>query len=324
MPQIGRKGFLGVAIEETPGTGKTPVKYLPYDSCTLNNVVEVLDDEAAKGIRERAWGSAAVKERGEGEIQIKMDVENLPYLLYPALGSKTTTNTTASVYEHTLTRKAANPPVTATFNYYDTVEKREFSYGTINTLELSFTDEWVNATANILSKKPTSGTGNSSITEESVLAFKDANIYFGTDLSTAESNYESDTNSIKLSAFTLNINNNGEAHYLSGDSSPDHIAIGQFEAGGNYTLFFEDTTERDAHEDQTKRAMVVSFKGSEIDSSGEYEEILIKIPQFHITERAIDTAPAGFVTENPTFVADYNSDAGKSIEILIRNSTESY
>jgi hypothetical protein len=324
MPQIGRKGYLGVKIETTPGTGEAPEKYLPYDSCTLNNVVEVLDDEAAKGIRERAWGSVTARERGEGEIQIKMDVENLPYLLYPALGTKTTTaGAGAGVYEHTFTRKAANPPKTATFTFYDTVETRQFAYGTLNTLEMTFSDEWVNVTGNILSKKPTSSTGSAAITEETVLAFKDANIYFGTDLATAESNYDSSTNATKLSAFTLNINNNAEAHYLSGSTSPDHIAIGQFEAGGNYTLFFEDTTERDAHEAQTQRAMVVSFKGSLIAGS-DYEEILIKIPQFHITERSIDTAPAGFVTENPTFVADYNSDAGKSIEIMIRNATPDY
>lgn len=324
MPQIGRKGYLGVKIETTAGTGVEPEKYLPYDSCSLNNVVEVLDDEAAKGIRERAWGSVTARERGEGEIQIKMDVENLPYLLYPALGSKSTTaGGEAGVYEHTLTRKAANPPKTATFTFYDTVETRQFAYGTINTLEMTFSDEWVNVTGNILSKKPTSTSGSASITEETVLAFKDANIYFGTDLATAESNYDSSTNATKLSAFTLNLNNNAEVHYLSGSTSPDHVAIGQFEAGGNYTLFFENTTERDAHEAQTKRAMVISFTGSAIAGS-EYEEILIKIPQFHITERSIDTAPAGFVTENPTFVADYNSDAGKSIEIMVRNATSDY
>jgi len=325
MPQIGRKGFLGVAIEATPGTGVAPVKYLPYDSCTLNNIVEVLDDEAAKGIRERAWGSVTARERGEGEVQIKMDAVNLPYLLFPALGniSTSTAGGESTVFEHVFCRKANNPPKTATFTFYDTVETRQFSYGTINTLEMAFTDEWVTVSANVLSKKPTAGSGTLAITEEAVLAFKDANIYFGTDLTEAQSFYDSNTNATKLSAFTVTINNNAEAHYLSGSTSPDHIAIGQFEAGGNYTLFFESTTERDAHENQTKRAMIVSFKGASIGDSS-VEEILVKIPQFHITERAIDTAPAGFVTENPTFVANYNSSFGKSIEILVRNTTASY
>jgi hypothetical protein len=324
MPQIGRKGFLGVAIEATPGTGLAAVKYLPYDSCTLRNVVEVLDDEAAKGIRERAWGSVTAKERGEGDIEIKADVTNAPYLLIPALGdlSSATAAGETAVFEHTLRRKATNPPKTVTFNFNDTVETREFTYVTVNTLELSFADGWITITANVLSKKPTGGAGTASITEETVMAFKDANIYFGANLAAALVDYGNNTNSIKLSAYTVNLNNNAEAHYLSGSTSPDHIAIGQFEAGGNYTLFFEDTTERAAHELQSKRAMVVSFKGGVIGTSR--EEILIKIPQFHVTERSIDTAPAGFVTENPTFVADYNSAAGYSVEVVITNEVASY
>ncbi len=325
MAQIGRKGFLGAGIETTPGSAASVDKYLPYDSCTLRNVVEVLDDEAAKGIRERAWGSVAARERGEGDIEIKADVENAAYLLIPALGSISTSTASGEteVFEHTLTRKAANPPKTLTFNFNDTVETRQFTYVTINTLELAFTEDWITLSANVISKKPSVGSGSVAITEETVMAFKDANIYFGSDLTTALADYESDTNSTKLSAFTLNLNNNAEAHYLSGSSSPDHIAIGQFEAGGNYTLFFEDTTERSAHELQSQRAMVVSFKGNTI-GEGSREEILIKIPKFHITERSIDTAPAGFVTENPTFVADYDSDEGYSIQMLIRNSTASY
>jgi len=322
---IGRKGSLGVAVESTPGTGLDPVKYLPYTDCTLRNVVEVLDDEAAKGIRERAWGSVAARTRGEGDITILMDVENAPYLLVPALGSVSsdTASGESSVYEHVITRKAGNPPKTITLNFNDTVETREYTYGTVDSLEINFSDGWVETTASIISKAPSSGTGTKSITEERVLAFKDAKIYFGANLTAAESNYNSDTNSKELSEFTLTINNNAEAHYLSGSSSPDHIALGEFDANGSYTLFFEDTTERSAHENQTQRAMVVSFQGDSI-GNAETEEILIKIPAFHITERSVDTAPAGFVTENPEFVIDYDDSEGYSLQVTVTNETASY
>jgi len=325
MVSIGRKGWLGVALETTPGTAVSPVKYLPYTACTLHNVVEVLDDEAAKGIRERAWGSVAARTRGEGDITILLDVENAPYLLIPALGTVTSSTASGetSVYEHVITRKDGNPPKTLTINFNDTVETRQYTYATVNTCEISFSDGFATLTASILSKAPTTGTGTKSITEERVLAFKDAKIYFGSDLAEAESNYSSDTNSKALSEFTLTINNNAEAQYTSGDSSPRQISLGQFEVSGSYTLFFEDTTERAAHEAQTKRAMIVSFKGDSI-GSGETEEIKIEIPKFHITERSVDTAPAGFVTENPSFVADYDSSNGFSIRVTVTNETASY
>ena len=105
---IGRRGWLGIALEPSAGSGgDAPTKFIPYTAQTLHNVVDILDDEAAKGIRERAWGSAVSRTRGEGDITLLLDVENAPYLLYPALGSKTSVTASGEslVWEHTLKRK---------------------------------------------------------------------------------------------------------------------------------------------------------------------------------------------------------------------------
>jgi len=328
---IGRRGYVGVAIETFAGSGgDTPVKYLPYTSQTFHNVVDILDDEAAKGIRERAWGSVVARERGEGDITILLDVENAPFLLYPALGTMVTQRMTGGfAYQHTVTRKSSNPPRTICLNVYDTAETtggidnvRKYHYGTINTCELTFSDGWVELATNILSEKPTSGSGSRGIDEETVMAFKDAKIYFGSTFAQAELNYQNDSGAIPLTTFRLTINNNAEAQYVAGSESPAQISIGQFEIGGDYTLFFEDTTEQTAHENQTKRAMVVIFTGATVTGSSATETLYIGIPQFHITDRGIDTAPAGFVTENPTFVGDYSDDG--SIVVKIINGTAFY
>lgn len=321
---IGRRGFIGVAFETAVGVGgDTPAKYIPYTASTMHNVVEVLDDEAAKGIRERAWGSVAARTRGEGDVTILADVENLPYFLYPVLGTCVVQSIEAgSTYQHTFTRKASNPPTTICLNVNDTVETRKYHYVTVSSLELTFSDGWVEVTSSLLSKSPETGTGTASITEETVLAFKDAKVYFGTNLTQAEGKYQAGTGAQELTAFTLTINNNAEAQYESGSSSPGQISMGQLEIGGNYTLFHEATTERAALEDQDQRAMVISITGGTIGTSTT-EEIYIAIPQFHLTDRGIDTAPAGFVTENPTFVVDYDSTYG-SIIVKVMNETSTY
>lgn len=317
---IGRKGWIGVAFETSPGVGGTnPVKYIPYTACTLHNVVEVIDDEAAKGVRERAWGSVPARTRGEGDITINVDVENLPYLLIPALGTCMTSVVESGVWRHTITRKDANPPTTICLNVNDTVETRKYTYAVPNTLELTFSDGLVTATGAILSKAPSAGSGTASPTEETILAYKDAKIYFGDTMAEAENKAATDTGAIGLTAFTLTFNNNAEAQYESGSSSPAQISLGQFELGGNYTLFFENTTERAAHEAQDKRAMCAVFTGTSIGASST-EKIQITIPQFHITDRGVDTAPAGFVTENPTFVGDYDSTNG-SVIVKVTNQT---
>lgn len=323
---IGRKGWVGIALEGgIPGEGgDAPTKYIPYTAQTLHNVVDILDDEAAKGIRERAWGSTVARERGEGDITLLLDAENAPYLLFPTLGVLNTRTVETGVYLHTMTRKASNPPRTFCLNINDTVGTRKYHYGTINTSEITFSDGWVEMTCGILSKKPVVGAGTIGITEETVMAFKDAKIYFGATLVAAEANYAAGTNAMPLSAFRLTINNNAEAQYVAGSSSPRQISMGQFEVGGDYTLFFENTTEQSYHEQSLgpQRAMVISFTGASIGATST-EEICIKIPKFHLTDRGIDTAPAGFVTENPTFVADYDSTDG-SIEITVTNMTPVY
>lgn len=320
--KIGRVGWLGVAVESSAGSGgDTPVKYIPLTAQSFNNVIEVLDDEAAKGIRERAWGSVTARTRGEGDVTILLDAENAPYLLYAALGNMSSQCVEGGIYQHILTRKSGNPPRTLCFNINDTVTTRKYHYATANTCEISFTDGFAELTANVISQAPSAGSGTLAITEENVLAFKDAKIYFGSTFAEAQSNYQNDTNGQALSAFRLTINNNAEAHYTAGSSSPNHIAIGQFELGGDYTLFFEDTTEQSAHELQTPRSMVIAFTGGTIGTTT--EKIIIEIPKFHITDRGIDTAPAGFVTQNPTFVGDYDSTYG-SIVVKIVNQTQTY
>jgi len=325
--KLGRRGWVGIALETSAGKGgDTPTVQIPYTANTIHNVVERLDDEAAKGIRERAWGSVLARTRGEGDITMYMDVTNLPYLLFPALGVSNVETVESGVYEHTIARKAGNPPTTVCLNVYNTYDTRKYHYGVANTLEVTFSDGLVECTSGFLSKKEEDSSETApGVTEQNVLTFKDAYIYFGDDLKEAELNYQLGQNEKHLTAFTLTINNNAEAQYASGASSPEQISIGQFEVGGNYTLFFESSDERDAFEATTasgsQRAMVVSFKGGTIGSTT--EEIYIAIPKFHLTDRGIDTAPAGFVTENPTFVADYDSTYG-SIFVKVINETSSY
>ena len=320
---IGRQGWIGIAFETSAGTGGTnPVKTIPYTTNSLHNVVEVIDDEAAKGIRERAWGSVAARTRGEGDISINVDAENLPYILIPALGTCMTQDEGGGVYQHVITRKSGNPPTTTCITINDTVETRRYTYAVSNTLELTFSDGLITATAGILSKAPEASTETmDAVTEERILAFKDANIYFGDTMAEAEHSAATETGATGLTAFTITINNNAEAQYESGSSSPAQISLGQFEVGGNYTLFFENSTERAALEASpaTTRAMCIVLIGDVI---GSYtEKIQITIPQFHLTDRGVDTAPAGFVTENPTFVGDYDSTNG-SIIVKVWNETD--
>ena len=329
--KAGFSPYVGVGIESSPGTTVVASKYLPFVTSTIRGVQEVLADESVKGVREKNWGHIAGSRRGEGDVEIYVDVENIPYLLYPALGaiSSGTASGESAVYEHTITAKTGNPPKTLTVVYFDGVDTRKYAYSTINTLELSVSDGIATISANILSKFPSTGTGTRAVTEERILAFKDYEIKFGSgSTGTAALSDAAGNTSTALKGLNLRINNNAEAQYLSGDNSPTQISIAQLEVEGDYTLFYEDTTER-VHYETLKdganavRAMIITFSGDSI-GNAETEELKISIPNFTLTDRGVDTAIAGFITENPSFTANYDPTETKMIEAVVTNEHSSY
>lgn len=329
--KLGREPTVGIGIESTPGTAVVASKYLPFVTCNIRGIQEPITDESVKGVRDKTWGAITGPKHGEGDIETYVDVENAMYLLYPALGScsSTTASGETAVYEHTLTRKLSNPPKTVTIIYNDTQDARAYTYAVINTLELTVSDGLATISANILSKFPTSSTSSQSITEERVLAFKDYTIKFGSGATGTEAlTAAAAATATPVRSFTLKINNNAEVQYLSGDNNAAQISIGEFEVEGEYTLFYESTTDRDHYEtllnnSDPVRAMIVSFTGNSI-GSGETEEIQIKIPNFYLHDRTVDTASNGFITENPSFVAEYDPTESKTIQIVVTNQTASY
>jgi len=329
--KLGTTAYIGVGIENTAGTAVAASKYIPFITCTIRGVQETLYDESGKGVREKNFGAVTGKKRGEGDIEIYVDAENAPYLLYPALGaiSSSTASGESAVYEHVITRKASNPPRTLTVIYNDSYDTRKYTYATINTLELNVADGLATISTNILSKFPSSGTATRALTTERILAFKDYTVKIGSGATgTAALAAAAGATATKLRSFKLEINNNAEAHYLSGDNEAEHVAIAQFEVTGEYVLFYEDATERDFYETlldsgNPVRAMIISFTGDSIGNS-ETEEIEIKIPNFKINDRTVDTALAGFMPETLSFTAMYDVDEAKSIEMKITNQTSSY
>ena len=329
--KLGREPFLGIGIESSPGNAVAADKYLPFVTCTIRGIQEPIVDEAAKGVRERVWGAITGQKHGEGDVEIYVDVENAAYLLYPALGSMSsgTASGESAVYEHVITRKTTSQPKTVTLIYDDTQDTRKYTYGTINNLELNVADGLATISANFMSKFPSTGTGSLGTTEERVLAFKDYTVKFGSGATgTAALSDASGNSATPISSFTLRINNNAEVQYLSGDNDAAQVSVGQLEIDGEFVLFYESTTQRDHYETLLEssdpvKAMIVTFTGDSI-GSAETEEIKIEIPNFHLSERGIDTATTGFLTENPSFVAQYDPDETKSIKITITNQTESY
>ncbi len=328
----GREPYVGLGIEATAGTAVNASIYVPYNSCNFKAVYEHLNDEAGRGVREKSWGTAIGKYRGEGDIETNVDAENSVYFFYPALGviSSTKASGETVVYTHTITRKASNPPKTVTIVDYDGQGTRKYTYGTINKLDFKVADGLATISASLLAKAPVSGTGTRTVTTNRVLSFKDVSVKLGssnTSSSVALTNAIAATAS-PVRAFNLSINNNAEALYCSGTGSPYVIALGEFEITGDWTAFYEGTVDRSYYEtlkrsSKTYTAMYVSMTGNSI-GTAETQEIDIKLYNINLTDWGLDKSLNGFVTENPKFTAVYDSTNAKSIQVEITNQTASY
>ncbi len=329
--KLGSTPYVGIGLEGTPGTAVPAKKYLPFVTCTMKGVAEPLFDETAKGVREKNWRAITGKKHGEGDIEIYADAENAPYLLYPALGSIATVTASGetAVWKHTITRKNTNPPKTVTVIYNDSIDTRKYVYGVVNTLELNVADGLATISANILSKFPASGTGSQALTEERILAFKDYTIKFGSGATgTAALSDAAGNDPTPVRSFKLSINNSAEVQHLSGSNDPAQVSVAGLELTGEYVLFYETTADRLHYETMLSgadpvRAMIITFTGDSI-GVAETEKIVVKIPNFILKDRGLDTGVAGFITESPSFVAMYDLTEAKSIQIEVTNTENSY
>jgi len=325
----GNVAYIGIGIENTAGTAVPATKYIPFVTCTIRGMQEPLFDESAKGVRDKNYAAITGKKRGEGDVEIYIDAENAPYLLYPALGaiSSDTASGEATVYDHVITRKASNPPTTVTIIYNDGVDTRKYVYGTVNTAELNVADGLATVSCNLLSKFPATGTASQALTSERILAFKDYTIKLGSG-ATGTAALAAASTATPVRSFKLNINNNAELHYLSGDADAARVALGPLEITGEYTLFYETTAERVFYETMLDgsnpvRAMIVTFTGDSI-GNAKNEQIEIRIPNFKTKERTVDTSISSFITETVSFVAMYDPTEAKSIQLKITNTTATY
>ena len=241
--EIGRKGWIGAAVESTPGVPVPQTDVIPFTENTLMAKHEPIPNEAAYGVREKTFDAVIGKKWSEGSLSINADAVNTGFLLYGALGDNSPANVAGSVYDHTFTRDNSNTPQTLTFNQArGTVDKQFYSNVAVKTLEFSVSDALVEAKANLLGKFPITTTSGSLTTASgSVYSFADSRFAFGASVAAAGA-----ADNLKPHDFKLTLENNTTAVFRHGSAEPDTINHGEFEATVEASLYFEGTNERDA------------------------------------------------------------------------------
>lgn len=318
----GRKAFIGLGKETTPGVPVAPTVYIPWTTQTLLEKHTPIADIAAKGTRDPQRGSVAGKQWGEGSVTINVDGTNIGYFLLMLFGSVSSATAAGSVKDHTFTKNDSNTPQTYSLVLDRGVDQNLFVYATAKSGELNFADDLVTLKTDFITQDPvTSTSGTLSVVSGIIYAWKDCQVQFGTTISGALT-----TAATKVSELTLSIDNGSQPSWRSGVQQPATIDHGPFQIKGSFKVFFEDRAQLDKYVALTKQAMVLTINSGKGIGSSLTETISFYVPSIRIDEVVVDTPIDGFMMITASFVAEYDATPGLASAgfAVLRNATASY
>lgn len=317
--KIGRLGYLGLAVEATPGTPEaTPDVFIPFTENSLRGHHEPLMDNSARTTRVKDFTSVTGKKWGEGDVTMYLDSINAGYLLKIAMGTEARTqkNATPPVHDHLLIPTVSgNNATSATLWDYKGVDVEQYAYAAIDSCEIEVTNDGIaTIKASFMSKAPSSVTAPTITTTSGTLyTWKDMSAKFGATVALAQA-----ATATKLTNFKLNIANNLELKYKSGSASPDEVDTKAVEVTGSFTLYFETVTDRDAYYNLTKRSMVVTLAGASL-GSGFAEQLQIVLKKITLEDIDMATGLDDMFAITGNFRAEWDQDQAGYAEITLRN-----
>lgn len=318
--EIGRKGYIGIGLESSPGVPVAISNYVPFTENTLMAKHEPIANEAAYGVREKTFDAVEGKKWSEGSVAINCDSRDVGYFLIGALGTDTPANVAGSVYDHVITRNNSNTPQTMTITQArGSIDKQYYRNVAVKSLEFSVSDALVEAKANLIGKFPITTTSGSLTTASGGLyTFADARFAFGANVAAALA-----ATNLKPHDFKLTLENNTVANFRHGDNEPDTIDHGEFEASAEGTMYFENTTQRDAYYNMTKQAASWKLDGPGI-GGGYTSSLEFRMYRTHYEGHELETGISDFYAEKFTLRMDYDNANSKSIDAVLRNVTSAY
>lgn len=317
---IGRKGWLGVGLEAAYNTPVAPTDYIPFTNETLFSHVKNDDITAAYAQRDKIYASVPTQQYSKGDVEMYLDPKLSGYFFASALGTPiTVTSLGSGVFKHYMTRSNSNTPQSLTLISNRTADQVQFAGVAVDQLELDVKDSFATVKAGLIGQFPTDTvTGAITTASGTVFAYPQATFAFGTTVSGAQS-----ASNLKLSEFKLTVKNNAEAVFRHGSATPASINYKEFEASGDMTLFFENTTDRNAYQTSTKQAGSLVFAGATLPGS-QQEKITLNFYQLRVDDFTLETGLANFFAEKLKFVCEFNQAIGLTMDATFINQKSVY
>lgn len=309
---IGRLGYLGLAIETVAGTPEaSPTIYLPFAEVpTLAEKHEVLPVEHGVASRYGDVDSVAGKKWSEGDVVVYADAVGLGYLLKMAFGNELLTTGTPNSHNF-YTTTSGNTPRTATlWVARGATDVQQIPYACIDELELSVEDDLAKVKCSVMGMAPDVVAAQSPVTTSgTIFSFANYTAKFAATVPLAEA--ASVTRPKKL---TLSVANGIEPIWGAGQNEPVAFRTKQFKASGDYELYFDSTGDRDRYMALAKQALVVTFTGNA------NEDLKFRIAKLRLDDWSVDSGLDDFYVAGAKFVCELKStELPNVIDAILRN-----
>lgn len=316
---IGRKGFIGVGLQSAFQVPAAIADYVPFMNNTLHGVTDQMEIEHATGNRDKTFSSIAGRQWSEGDLELLVDAKFAGYFLVAAMGSVTAQNIAGSVYTHTITRNNSNTPQYLTITNDRVVDRQNYYDVAVDELEIDVGTDLASMKAKLVGNFPqTTTSGTNTTTSGNIFSFKGAQFAFGATVAAAAS-----ASNLKPHDFKCTIKNGVETVHRHGSALPGSITAKEFDVEAEFTLYFENTTDRDTYYNQNKQAAVLQFSGNQI-GSGLSEALLIRFYQTSLMGFELETGLANFYAEKVKMNAEYDNANSKTLDMLLTNTKALY
>lgn len=316
---IGRKGFAGIGLQSAAQVPAAIADYAPFTANTLHGVQEQLKVQHATGNRDVNFSSVPGKAYSEGSFEGLLDSKFFGYFAVAAMGSVSTASQGSGVYLHTVTRNNNNTPQYLTVTNDRVIDRQNYYDVAVDGLEIAVGTDLATYKADLKGNFPqTTTSGTNTTASGNIFSFRNAQFAFGSSVAAAQA-----AANLKVHDFKLSIKNNVEVVHAHGSGLPRSINSKEFDPEAEFTLYFENTTDRDAYYAQNKQAASLQFIGNAI-GGGLYEFVKFNFYQTTIETFELETGLSDFYAEKVKLDLEYDNANSKTLDISIQNTKTLY
>ncbi len=308
---VGRKIAVGIGLETTRGTAKSPDYFYPHLDFSFKDNIETKNNESAYNTIVKHNSIDVMNISGEGSISGKMFVKGLYYWLALVFGQKATTagvTGDTNAKQHTFTLSESNTHLSGTLAIKNAIEAKKYSYAMLESFKINWSaDDYPKIEMSFKSKKGVRVESN-----EIVAGYIDEPEFLPKhfDLKIAENAAGlASAQAVKATSFSLEFKKNLKTDFGKGDVVD--IYNMDFEISGSFEKTIRDTK----FQDMAATGESFAFEFAMIDDKN---KVGTKTP----TSLKITAGKAGITGWNPSYGLSDIATESISFEVLFDVKTK--